>query len=336
MSFLEITIISIWYLLATALFLIGTLSSISTTFQTLLQYGKTTKTTITPTTPTFISTLISKFLNIKVSKQYFIYFYLIGLFTNTTMMIITLLATRDLPNFLSLCYQFHLTRRFYECINIHVFSKTATMHLFHFLFGLVYYVLVPISLYLISHKQSSTISSPTLLSTLIHVFSSVCFLLFSYGQYHTHVLLALLRTAPKTIHKTDYRNKINRKGTKVDIQANGKDRYQIPYGGLFHWLSSPHYICEIGMYFSLFLMSNPFFIFHILNFMFMQMTVTEMGGEFEWINVNVAVDMQLWMGMLLTTSINLSISAITTHQWYLDTFPKYNTLNRKILVPGVW
>ena len=77
------------------------------------------------------------------------------------------------------------------------------------------------------------------------------------------------------------------------------------------YLSSPHYSLEIFMYLGLWMM------------IVCSIKPTE---------VHLA-----WSGLLLTTIINLTISAIQSHNWYLNRFgEEYRRLQRYVLIPYVF
>jgi hypothetical protein len=109
-----------------------------------------------------------------VPKRWFIYFYLCGLCVNTVLFAMSIVSQAPLV-LVALLYQCHLFRRLYECVNVHRFSSQATMHVFHFLFGMVYYLLVPLSLYSMGQTAATTppamptTTTTTTTTTLLHV-----------------------------------------------------------------------------------------------------------------------------------------------------------------------
>ena len=80
-------------------------------------------------------------------------------------------------------------------------------------------------------------------------------------------------------------------------------KYMIPYGDWFQYVSSPHYMAEIMIYVGVCILM--------------------------WCNIEV------WLIPLFSFSC-LSFSAYWTHSWYLEKFPQYKKMNRKILIPFVW
>ena len=82
----------------------------------------------------------------------------------------------------------------------------------------------------------------------------------------------------------------------------GGERYCIPHGGLYEYVTMGGYTCELLAWFGFAIASwgpNGLFIF-------------------------------------LVSVGNLVPRAATSHQWYLNTFPEYAKLGRARLLPGVW
>ena len=144
---------------------------------------------------------------------------------------------------------------------------------------------------------TTTTTTTTLLHVMGHCLGVGVYLYGSYEQSQTHLLLRQLRTPKPSSSR----------------QNPGRGpHYFIPYGRLFHYLSSPHYSCEILIYVGVCLVAS--------------------GGS-----PGNGSDPWLWLGLLLTTSLNLGMSAWECHQWYGATFgTTYERLRRGILVPGVW
>jgi 3-oxo-5-alpha-steroid 4-dehydrogenase 1 len=85
------------------------------------------------------------------------------------------------------------------------------------------------------------------------------------------------------------------------LRKPGSSAYRIPNGGLFRWVSSPHYLGEIVQWCGWALMT--------------------------WSLAGLA--------FALFTFCNLAPRAIANHRWYRETFPDYPG-NRKVLIPGVF
>lgn len=108
----------------------------------------------------------------------------------------------------------------------------------------------------------------------------IVFLVASITQFQTHTILANLR-----------KNK----------PKSSKNQHYIPYGGLFQYISCPHYFSEILIYLSFSLLVGASHI------------------PFNLIVVLTILD-QIFCG-------------IVCHKWYVDNFRGKYPKNRKILVP---
>jgi protein-S-isoprenylcysteine O-methyltransferase Ste14 len=87
-----------------------------------------------------------------------------------------------------------------------------------------------------------------------------------------------------------------------DLQEEGNgQRYGVPRGGLFRWVSNPHYLGEIV----------------------------------EWIGWALFAGTWAGWAFAIFTVANLLPRAVANHRWYHDTFPEYPD-DRRILVPYVF
>ncbi|MBM3167483.1 MAG: DUF1295 domain-containing protein [Chloroflexi bacterium] len=89
--------------------------------------------------------------------------------------------------------------------------------------------------------------------------------------------------------------------TLRNLRSDSESGYQIPYGGLYRWLSCPNYFGEILI----------------------------------WIGWAIATWSLPGLAFALWTMANLLPRARAHHRWYLEHFAKYPP-ERKALVPGVW
>lgn len=116
------------------------------------------------------------------------------------------------------CFQIHLTRRLLETMFMMKYPKEARMHVIAYLFGLTYYIVVPLTYGTVLSHFSSTVYIGTAI-----------FLIGNVIQWHSHYVLSLLST-------------------------KGRGRYIIPREGLFNLVSCPHYFGEIVIYLGLAIM----------------------------------------------------------------------------------
>uniref|UniRef100_UPI00358FC3AE polyprenol reductase isoform X1 n=1 Tax=Myxine glutinosa TaxID=7769 RepID=UPI00358FC3AE len=129
----------------------------------------------------------------------------------------------------------HVTIRLYECFFVSVFSNT-TINVLQYAFGLVYYVIVGLTLICEGPDMRSRGAFLTIKQLLDqwrchHVFGVIVFLWASFHHYYSHVILSRLRK-DKTGHVV-------------------RTTHSIPYGDWFEFVSCPHYLAEILIYLAL-------------------------------------------------------------------------------------
>ncbi|CAJ1059990.1 polyprenol reductase [Xyrichtys novacula] len=121
---------------------------------------------------------------------------------------------------------FHSVRRLQECLFVSVFSN-GSIHLVQYVFGLVYYILMGLTVLGSDRLQEGT---GPLLSQLewFHVVGAVVYILASCMQHQCLVHLARLRIG---------------KSGSVETLA-----HRVPEGGWFELVSCPHYLAELLLY----------------------------------------------------------------------------------------
>jgi len=85
------------------------------------------------------------------------------------------------------------------------------------------------------------------------------------------------------------------------LRKENHDEYQIPHGGLYHWVSCPNYLGEI----------------------------------LEWGGWAIATWSLAGLSFAVWTFANLAPRAYAHHRWYRQYFPEYPS-ERKALLPGIW
>lgn len=85
------------------------------------------------------------------------------------------------------------------------------------------------------------------------------------------------------------------------LRRAGEGGYGIPEGGLFRWVSSPHYLGEIV----------------------------------QWAGWAVMTWSLAGLAFALFTFCNLAPRALSNHRWYRERFADYPP-GRKVLIPGIW
>eukprot|EP00877_Chromochloris_zofingiensis_P002251 jgi/Chrzof1/12026/Cz06g18170.t1 len=240
-----------------------------------------------------------------VPQAWFLHFYLIGAACNAMVLAAYILtyqpvSTTQAESLMALVlFQIHLIRRALETGFVMKYPIDAKMHGIAYLFGLSYYVAVPLSLvpdawYLEHMWRHVGIGSSSLqtwsasIAALVskHMFSHVLgVLLFLVGnvmQFASHQALAQLS-----------------RGKQPTRESNV---YKIPQGWLFNYVSCPHYMAEILLYLGLVLLTS---------------------GRLNSILIFI------WV------AANLVLAAAATHSWYRAHFKTY-PLQRKALIPLVW
>ncbi|KAN0000591.1 hypothetical protein ACTFIZ_001025 [Dictyostelium cf. discoideum] len=230
-------------------------------------------------------------------------------------------------------------RRLYETHFIQKHRK-SDMNLLLFISGLCYYIFLTLSaftetIYKINHSKSETIS----INIFNLLLSLLLFSIGSFEQFKSHEILSLIRsnktnfsssstttTTTTTNNKNKNKNNIlniigvdiddssdddNNNNNNNNIQNKNFDdkieyrttpstKYEIPNGRLYQYVSSPHYLSEILIYFSYLILTNFKLNSLILNFIF--------------------------------TSLNLIHRSFQTHKWYKSKFSKYPN-SRKAIIP---
>ncbi|XP_038625049.1 polyprenol reductase [Tachyglossus aculeatus] len=207
--------------------------------QTLLRYGKNHGTQQTRT---------------HVPKRWFSHFYVVSVLWNGFLLlrlVQALFLARPLPawlrrllealgegrgpgdelhlsGFLVLaCLWLHSCRRLFECLRVSVFSP-GVMHVVHYGFGLVYYVIVGLTA--LSQVPDVDVDGKGLSpqARWYHVLGLLMFGWSSVHQHRCHVILADLRKNPS--------------GQVIHLS------YRIPRGDWFERVSCPHYLAELLIY----------------------------------------------------------------------------------------
>lgn len=168
------------------------------------------------------------------------------------------------------------TRRLYECLFISHFSSDATINLAHYILGMYFYFVEPVSVFVgIGAMENIEFGS----LEFHHFIGLVMFSWSSFYQSDSLIILSNLRKSPHD-------------GT-----------YRIPHGGLFKYVTSPHYFTEILIYLSMLLALG---VRHIA----------------------------FWHVFVFVLIIHFNMATMT-HKWYISKFPAYPK-DRKALVPMLY
>jgi len=169
-------------------------------------------------------------------------------------------------------------RRLYENKFINIFSNSK-INLIHYLAGFMFYISCGLAL------MDSLYINQINYSNVNHLWSYIAFLiliLMSGLQFKTHLSLSKLRRG-------------------VDGQIKSYSHF-IPTGGLFDYISCPHYLCEIIIYLCIYIISR-------FN--------------------------NLWAVLLFWVVVNQTIAALLTHNWYRSSFGEKYPKWRKAVIPFI-
>ena len=245
----------------------------------------------------------------------------------------------------------HLVRRYYECHRVHAWNDTnvlersgeSTMHIVGYLVGIFHYLLLPfvfippplpfnVNSIRGSENQWCGISSElTVMTKVVLIICSVFCLYFQIEQHRHHVLLASLRRLNQN------RNCGRNSNTNGDLDEGNTNHghscdersssYFIPRGRWFEFVSCPHYLAEIGIYVSFAGILHAIYFpsqIETASFIPTKVSILNIGNQYKS------------MSLLLWVTVNLSISARSSHSWYKTTFVKTYPKHRKCLVPFLW
>ena len=257
---------------------------------------------------------------IEIPKAWFKHYYIYGVIVSSYMVAVTagcFIFNHDIPgrNFLMnfigdrtpvldeyavimicLMMLFQHCRRIYECIFVSVYSK-GTMNILHYLLGFLLYSTVQIcaicdgpALKLSSKEpvpianQLQTINFAEVVTKHWNkILGALLFLWASYYHNQSHEILANLRK--------------DRSGNKVLHR-----QHVIPRGGMFEYLSAPHFVCVMLIYIAMGIVAINSWTF--------------------------------WMGPVLFTITNQALMCNETHKWYNNNFDNYPK-NRCRFIPYI-
>lgn len=174
-------------------------------------------------------------------------------------------------------------RRCYECMFVSVYSNVR-MHIWHYFMGYFFYFGVQLTI-LANAPGLSGISVPkfsVLDISAHHILGIAIFLWACYVHFDSHLRMASLRK--------------DQKGNIITLN------HKIPHGGMFTYVSCPHYMAELGIYCALSLVLGK--------------------PNTTW-----------WLMMAWNWSNQVAL-AFLSHNWYQDNFPSYPK-TRKAIIPFV-
>lgn len=194
-------------------------------------------------------------------------------------------------------------RRLHECLYIHRTSSStdtvvaAQMHAIHYLIGLAFYTLVPLTIiydHIVSFSSKSSTTAPSnssssslLQQSALTGSSIVLFIYSSIQQHESHRILAASRD--KSLRKKDDRY--------LAAPRKTNNSYFLPLSGWFKYILFPHYTFETCIYISIWLATTPWQ--HLIN--------GNMIGSARF-------------SVIVWTATSLAISGLSQREWYDATF----------------
>lgn len=182
------------------------------------------------------------------------------------------------------CADFQVFRRFLECLCVSIYSPDSKMSIVIYVVGVSFYTALPLTI-VAGTELNTGVDCTDMFYNICwnHIFGLALFLWASWNQHVIAKQFAKLRQ---------------------DKSGNIQDtKHHIPHGGLFEYVSCPHYFCEILIYFSM--------------------------------NVMFAFQNTMMVWLFIFVLVNQLISGHFSHVWYRERFPKYPK-SRKSTIPYVF
>ncbi|KAM9831825.1 polyprenal reductase [Neosynchiropus ocellatus] len=230
-------------------------------FQDLIRYGKTKETLKR-----------DSWLRVfDVPKRWFWHFYFVSVVWNGCLLFLTF-RNQSYPKWLgSLCsilgsstnanshglstllVQFliwiHSLRRLLECLVVSVFSN-GSMHMAQYLFGVGYYIVFGLTVLSLDQQTKGWIKW-RFFKCMFMLYSDVCFIFVGVGPtlsqldwYHV-IGIVLFSVASVLQHQCMVLLAGLRTGESGLVETLA---HKVPHGGLFEWVSCPHYFAELLIY----------------------------------------------------------------------------------------
>ncbi|KAJ2295514.1 hypothetical protein IWW55_005423 [Coemansia sp. RSA 2706] len=164
-------------------------------------------------------------------------------------------------------------------------ATQARMHIGQYAVGMIFYIITPVAV--VADAYCKHLWRPVSLWMIMA--GTSLFVYASVHQWRCHHILFRLR---------------RQQLARVSRQPQPAAAYALPSSDLFDYVSSPHYLCEVLVYVSL------------------------------WIATGCQAQTLLWV--VLWTAVNLGITARESQLWYRRTFGHKFPQARRALVPFVW
>lgn len=151
------------------------------------------------------------------------------------------------------------SRRLYECLCISVYSSQSKINVLHYFFGHLFYIIAALSTVapILLSQTHSKYSLSSLLDDLITKQRALGFILFIYCSHHQQKCNKLLANLRK-----------DKAGQVITEQ------HYVPAGGLFDFVSCPHFLIEVILYFLIIFVQDFQFLYWNLIFLLVVTTQT--------------------------------------------------------------
>ena len=243
-----------------------------------------------------------------VPKQRFRDFYIVGIATCAVVSSSGDVAATASNRIVVTLILLHLARRYHECARVHRSSSSSRMHVAGYALGILHYLCLPFVLVTTKDGDVTSRDESEIEKGRAFFFILGC-IFFQYQQHRHHLLLANLRARDRSASDPEY---------------------SIPIGGWFRFVSCPHYLSEIMIYFTLAKLGAED-----------DGSETMLGLNYVGPHSDLVHDIlsalnqkRRWV-LLIWVATNLSISAYHTHEWYRRHFRSYPA-DRKRLIPLIW
>jgi len=179
------------------------------------------------------------------------------------------------------------SRRLYECLFISVYSSHSKINVLHYILGHIFYLAAAISTLcpILLSNTSTKFTYIALLDNLVTKQRALAFVMFIYASHHQHKCNQIFANLRK-----------DKTGRVIT------ERHYVPTGGMFEYVSCPHYLFEVIIYFLILV-----------------------AQEFRNI---------YWNSIFLVVASIQTISAMMEHKWYRNNYKDYPK-ERKAIVPGM-
>ena len=249
-----------------------------------------------------------------VNKRLFLHFYGAGIVFTIALWIIGQegVERKDIPELQHVpvvLLLLHLCRRAYECIYVHAWGN-GRMHIGGYILGLLHYAFVPfvvVDLDWCCGKDNTVEYQPSKIAMFQIALGA---LLCCYGQAQQHAHHKIL----------------------ADLRKGGErslEQYSIPSGRWFSYVSCPHYFAEILIYAAFAVMLHPLLVnapsCDAMKLIDLPASMVSLLG----------LRCYKHLVLLLWVATNLTVSARTSHNWYLNRFGSKYPRHRKAIIPSI-